>query len=125
MQITNNKTTVELDQQRILDLITNRELNVIERVVKKYYGVKTIQQLTPEAIEIILYLAIIKMDKPRNYIIMCLIQEYNLTEAEIVAKCESIFKKAQTDKAFHNMVYSMHIAYNKRMKLKNLFKQSA
>ncbi|MFD0763006.1 hypothetical protein ACFQZW_13020 [Lutibacter aestuarii] len=125
MQVTNNASTIELNEQKLLNLIIDPKIAAIEKVVKKHYNVATITKLTPKAFNVLIYLAIVSISGSKRDIIGLLTDVYELTEDEIMTYAKEVFMRSQIDKKFNLKVYKLYIEYKQEMKLKNLKKSVA
>lgn len=121
MQITNNNTTVELDEQRLLDLIMDGKIDKLERVVKQYYEVTKISDLSAEAKNILMYLCIVALDKKAVEIA----EVYDVTISEIVEGTKKVFAKTAENKKFRLLVYSLYISYKQQLRGVQLTKSVA
>jgi len=122
MQTTNNRTTVQLDEQKILDLIIDPRIAGIEKVVKRHYQVTTIVQLPNEGLNILIYLCIVIMPLDRRGIMAILTDCYDLTEHRIMECAKAVFIKKETDKSFNLKVYQLYIDYRQDLTNKELKK---
>ena len=122
MQITTNRTTVQLDEQKILDLIIDPRIANIEKVVKRHYQVTTISQLPNEGLNILIYLCIVIMPLKRRGIIDILTDCYDLTEHRIMECAKAVFIKKETDKSFNLKVYKLYVEYRQESIKKDLKK---
>jgi CDP-glycerol glycerophosphotransferase (TagB/SpsB family) len=115
MQITNNITTIELDEQKILDIIIDPRIDKIERTVKNFYCVRTVNDLTPVGFNIFIYLCIIVLNNKRT--VMELLQNvYDLSEHKIMQAATEVFERKKDDKQFNCLVYKLWINYHQSNK---------
>ena len=107
MQITNNKTTIDLDENILLNLILDEDQDKLERVVKDYYQVNAISKLPAEGVNVLIYLTVVVQNKKAAEIA----EIYNLTKHEIIAGAKEIFSRTHTNKQFYGVVYEMYINF--------------
>lgn len=112
MQITNNQTTIELNEERLLNLIIDRKIDKLEQVVKRYYEVKTIAQLTNEGKNVLMYLCIVALDKKAVEIA----EIYDVSVKEIIEGTKQVFARGSEDKEFYTKVYGIYINYKQSIR---------
>lgn len=117
MQITNNKTTVQLNEQKILDLIIDRRIAVIEKVVKNYYEVSKVTELTKRQFNVLMYLCVelwYKTLKERE--LLALITDvFEVTDTEIMKSSLLIYSECKQNKQLNNEVYKLSISCRQQL----------
>lgn len=113
MQVTNNKTTIELNEQKILNMICDPRIEKMERIFKTKYQVKVITALPETKFYMFLYLCIVVLNlKARE-----LADIYDLTIYEIRQGTKKVFEQQHTDKAFYGILYGIYITFNQQIKV--------
>ena len=113
MQITNNNTTVNLNETALLNMICDFRITKLEIIFKEKYQVKVITDLPKETFFSFLYLCIVVLDfKARE-----LADIYDLSVNAIREGTKKIFTKQHTNKQFYGLLYSIYIAYNQENKV--------
>lgn len=115
MQITNNNTTVQLNEQKILNMICDTRIDKLERVFKQHYQVRVITDLPEFKFYMFLYLCIVVLSL-KAYEIADI---YSVSINEIREGTKKVFEKQNTDKKFYTKLYELYIDYlrnNKQLK---------
>lgn len=108
MQITNNRTTVELNEEKILNMICDTRIEKLERIFKTKYSVKVITDLPEPKFFMFLYLCIVVLKLKASE----LADIYDLRINNIVSGTKKVFEQQHTDKDFYNILYGIYITYN-------------
>lgn len=109
MQITNNKTTVQLNEQKILDLIVRPDVVRLERVFSEYYQCRFLD-IPTDARDTFFYLCRIALDI-KTPEISDIYDVYDGDLKEIIQKC---FTKMGTNKAYSELLYKLWKMYENK-----------
>ena len=121
MQVTNGNTTVRLDEEKILNMIIDQRLVVLEKVFKKHYQVTTIRKLTESQFYKFMYLCIVVLE----FKAVELCDTYSVSVNEIISGTKKVFERSHTDKLYYAELYNLYITYRQELKLKNNAKNVA
>ena len=110
MQITNNKTTIELNEEKLLNMICDLRIEKLESVFKEKYQVPVITELPEEVFFMFLYLCVVMFDLKANDLAAI----YDVCEQRIVRETTKVFTRQQTNTKFYAVLYDIFIMYNQR-----------
>lgn len=108
MQTTNNTTTVQLDENKLLNLIIDQRIVKLERIFEKMYNLQ-FTKLSTNAFNSHLYLCLVELGLKAGEIT----DVYDVGEAEFTRIVKACHTKMQTNKAYQMYLYKIHLNYLK------------
>ena len=104
MQFTNNTTTIEINEDRLLNLIVDQRIVKLENIFSKMYQVP-FTQISTAAFNAHLYLCFVNLKLSTSEIA----DVYDLSENELQRVLKACHTKMQVNKEYQMYLYKIHL----------------